>query len=456
MAHELLRLTSKIYNTPHLITQSAFENITNYIEKRNLGLVDTDLAIADIRPRTIRELQYNQDTGVGILPVEGALSYVAHTGWCSGESASYQRILSDFKTMIEAGASVIVMDADSGGGEAYSCFQTANEMRRLADENDVKFITYVDGYAASAMYGLSAASHEIIVNPDSQVGSVGVVVSLANYSEAEKQYGLKRTYVTAGESKVPYNEDGEFTKEFLADIQNKVDSLYEKFTTHVADYRTITTESVKKLGARMYTAEDALTNGLADKMMTREEFFSYLADLTEEGSSENMSLNPFSKKPKATQLSKEAEMPNQNVELQAALAAATADFTAQLEAKDKATAASLASMQAELESAKAALSAVAKEKEDAKQATRLAKLTDVYGTEKAAQLAASFAALDDASFDLTVGILASREVENEKNLQTETGSDGVPVVEGEQGLSFAELKSAEAERRKAKYTKKTK
>lgn len=429
MAHELLRLTSKIYNTPHLITQSAFENITNYIEKRNLGLVDTDLAIADIRPRSIRELQYNSDTGVGILPVEGALSYVAHTGWCSGESASYQRILSDFKTMIEAGASVIVMDADSGGGEAYSCFQTANEMRRLADENNVKFITYVDGYAASAMYGLSAASHEIIVNPDSQVGSVGVVVSLANYSEAEKQYGLKRTYVTAGESKVPYNEDGEFTKEFLADIQNKVDSLYEKFTAHVADYRAIPTESVKKLGARMYTAEDALTNGLADKMMTREEFFSYLADLTEEGSSENMSLNPFSKKPKATQLSKEAEMPQDNVELQAALQAATAEFTAKLDTEKAAFATSLASLKADLEAAQASLAAVEKEKADAKQASRLSELTAIFGTEEAPKLAASFAALDDAAFDLTVGILASRAVKEEEKLQTEVGADGVVVVD---------------------------
>ena len=454
MAHELLRLTSKIYNTPHLITQSAFENITNYIEQRNLGLVDTNLAISEIRPRTIRELQYNPDTGVGILPVEGALSYVAHNGICSGESASYQRILSDFKTMVEAGASVIVMDADSGGGEAYGMMETANEMRKIADANDVKFITYVDGYAASAMYGLSAASHEIIVNPDAQVGSIGVVVSLANYSEAEKQYGLKRVYVTAGESKVPYDQEGEFTKEFLADIQNKVDSLYEKFTSHVADYRTITTSSVKSLGAKMYTAEDALTNGLADKMMTREEFFNYLADL-QEGNSTTMSLNPFNKKPKAT-LTKEAEMPNQNVELQAALEAATAEFTAQLEKEKDAFAASLASMKAELETAQAALAAVTKEKEDAKQASRLAKLTELFGTTEAPKLATSFSALDDESFELTVGILAARSVKEEENLQAETGSEGVVVVEGEQTLSAEDLKKQEAERRKAKYSKKTK
>ena len=454
MAHELLRLTSKIYNTPHLITQSAFENITNYIEKRNLGLVGTDLAIADIRPRSIRELQYNPDTGVGILPVEGALSYVAHNGFCSGESASYQRILSDFKTMVEAGASVIVMDADSGGGEAYGMQETANQMRKIADANDVKFITYVDGYAASAMYGLSAASHEIIVNPDAQVGSIGVVVSLANYSEAEKKYGIKKTYITAGDGKVPFDDDGEFTSEFKADIKDKVDKLYEKFTSHVSEYRAVAKESIKKLGAKMYTAEDALTNGLADKMMTREEFFNYLADL-QEGNSNTMSLNPFSKKPKAT-LTKEAEMPNQNVELQAALEAATAEFTAKLEAEKAGFNASLASMKAELEAAQAALSAVTKEKEDAKQASRLAKLTELFGTTEAPKLAASFTALDDASFDLTVGILAARSVKEEENLQAETGDDGVVVVEGEQSLTLADLQKQEAERRKAKHSKKTK
>lgn len=428
MAHELLRLTSKIYNTPHLITQSAFENITNYIEKRNLGLVDTKLAVADIQPRSIRELQYNSDTATGIIPVEGALSYIAHNGFCSGESASYQRILSDFQTMIEAGAKTIVIDADSGGGEAYGMMETSAQMRKLADANDVNYLTYVDGIAASAMYGIAASSHEIIVNPEAQVGSIGVVVSLANYSEAEKKFGIKRTYITAGDGKVPFDEEGAFTEEFKADIKDKVDSLYAKFTSHVSGFRSISVDSIKALGAKMYTADTALTNGLADKMMTREELFNYLADL-QEGKVVNMSLNLFNKKPKATQLSKEAEMPQDNVELQAALQAATAEFTAKLDTEKAAFATSLASLKADLEAAQASLAAVEKEKADAKQASRLSELTALFGTEEAPKLAASFAALDDAAFSLTVGILASRAVKEEEKLQAETGADGVVVVD---------------------------
>ncbi|MGK3945533.1 hypothetical protein ABK046_45225, partial [Streptomyces caeruleatus] len=88
----------------------------------------------------------------------------------------------------------------------------------------------------------------------------------------------------------------------------------------------------------------------------------------------------FSKKPKATQLSKEAEMPNQNVELQAGIEAALAEYKATAEKETASLTASLTSMKADLEAAQAALSAVTKEKEDAKQASRLAQLTAIFGT----------------------------------------------------------------------------
>lgn len=89
----------------------------------------------------------------------------------------------------------------------------------------------------------------------------------------------------------------------------------------------------------------------------------------------------------------------------------------------------MASLKADLEAAQASLAAVEKEKADAKQASRLSELTALFGTEEAPKLAASFAALDDAAFSLTVGILASRAVKEEEKLQAETGADGVVVVD---------------------------
>lgn len=454
MSHELLKLTSKLCNTPLLVTEEYLDKVFEILKVRNEG-IELGAVTASQRPRE-RSIKYFPDKALGVIDIHGAISDVPYYGMCGEDGVSHQSIREEMKALVEAGAKVVVMDSDTNGGLAHMAFESANYIRELADESGIHLISYVSHKSFSAGYVYSAVAHEVITNPSSEVGSIGVMMRLRNVNGAMKNMGIQDIYVTAGDNKVPFDAEGNFTKEFLAEQQEGVLELYDQFTGHVAMWRGMEQPAVIALGANSYTAKKALTNGLVDKQMTLEEFKSYLEELTTGTNMQNPVTSLFSKKPKATQLSKEAEMPNQNVELQAALAAATADFTAQLEAKDKATAASLASMQAELESAKAALSAVAKEKEDAKQATRLAKLTDVYGTEKAAQLAASFAALDDASFDLTVGILASREVENEKNLQTETGSDGVPVVEGEQGLSFAELKSAEAERRKAKYTKKTK
>lgn len=453
MAHELLRLASKIYNTPHLITQSSFEGVVDYIQKRNEGLttLEPQLAIADVRPRSLERLQYNTDTKVGIIPVEGSLSYVAYNGLCSGESASYQRILSDFKTMADAGAKVIVVDADSGGGEAYGMMETSAQLRKIADDKGIKYLTYVDGIAGSAMYGLAAASHEVIANPDANLGSIGVVVSLANYSEAEKRYGIKKTFITAGEGKVPFTSEGEFTQDFLDDIQTKVDKLYEKFTSHVAEYRPMSKETIKSLGAKMYTAEDSVALNLADKIQTREEFFNYLADLTQKGG--NMSLNPFSKKTKATTTTEETAMSDKDVDVQAQLASLKEEMAAQMAEFQAASEAKLVKEQAEKAELRAALEAIQKEKQEAKAAERLAELSALFGDTEAPTLNASLASLDDAAFAAVVKTFEAKSEKKDEEMTAEIGEEGKVVVTSS-AATVEELNAAQQERLKNKYSKK--
>lgn len=453
MAHELLKLTSKLCNTPLLVTEEYLDKVFEILKVRNEG-AELGAVTASQRPRE-RPIKYFPDKALGVIDIHGAISDVPYYGMCGEDGVSHQSIREEMKALVEAGAKVVVMDSDTNGGLAHMAFESANYVRDLADENGVHLISYVSHKSFSAGYVYSAVAHEVITNPSSEVGSIGVMMRLRNVNGAMKNMGIQDIYVTAGDNKVPFDAEGNFTKEFLAEQQEGVLELYDQFTSHVAMWRGMEQSAVIALGANSYTAKKALSNGLVDKQMTLEEFKSYLEELTTGTNMQNPVTSLFSKKPKAT-LTKEAEMPNQNVELQAALEAATAEFTAQLEKEKDAFAASLASMKAELETAQAALAAVTKEKEDAKQASRLAKLTELFGTTEAPKLATSFSALDDESFELTVGILAARSVKEEENLQAETGSEGVVVVEGEQTLSAEDLKKQEAERRKAKYSKKTK
>ena len=117
------------------------------------------------------------------------------------------------------------------------------------------------------------------MNPDAQVGSIGVVIALHDEHIKEQMEGEKTIYITAGDSKVPFAEDGSFKKEFLDDLQKDVDYTYGKFTAHVAAMRNISEESVIATQAKVYKSPDAIKLGLADKEMTTFEFEEYLSGL---------------------------------------------------------------------------------------------------------------------------------------------------------------------------------
>lgn len=434
MAGKLLRLTERIYNTPHLMAPASLENAVRYLQSRNEGIVE--FAISGGRTRDKNEVTYNPDTGMGIISIDGPLTYVEYQGMCGEESASYQQIKEEFDAMLALGAKTVVFDCDSPGGEAYGCFETAAYLRKTADENGVKLVGYVDGMAASAAYGLMAAMHEVVMNPMAEAGSIGVVVQLMNTSKMEKSLGIERQYIYAGDSKVPFDEEGSFTKEFLADIQSRVDSLYQEFIGHVAEMRGIDRDSVKQTQAKVFSANKSVELGLADEIMTREEFFEYLSEVVEQGN--NMSLKSKLFKLNTTE-DVSVDM-NQLEQLQAQLS----DVTGKFEASQT----QLSTLQTQLEASLSTLAKFEQEKleavakaEQMKANARKEKLVAV----KQEALLTSLSVLDDASFEAVVaGFKAQAEVIDQSALMSEVGGQGQEVVpEKPQGadLTAAKLKA---------------
>ena len=192
----------------------------------------------------------------------------------------YQQLQDAAKDIAEdVSISHVVLNVNSGGGQAYGAFSAAKYMSDTLKGANKKIITYVDGMMASAAYALGCIADEVIVNPDAQVGSIGVVIALHDEHIKEQMEGEKTIYITAGESKVPFAEDGSFKKEFLDDLQKDVDYTYGKFTAHVAAMRNISEESVIATQAKVYKSPDAIKLGLADKEMTTFEFEDYLSSL---------------------------------------------------------------------------------------------------------------------------------------------------------------------------------
>lgn len=424
MAHELIRFRSKLFDTPLLVDSKSFESILNYVDKRCEGNVDVTPK-ADNEFSMYSTLHY-QESNLGVIHISGPLTNKS-TGWeafCGG--TSYESIKEDFEALLEAGAKTVAFMVESGGGEAYGMMDTGNYLRKLADENNVKIISYVDGLSASAAYGLTAISDEIVTNKNSEIGSIGVLIRLMNDSKALEMEGYERSFISAGTQKIPFAEDGSFRKEFLNDLQYKVDALYKDFTEYVAEHRNLTVEAVRNTQANTFLAEDAIALGLADKVMTQEDFYSYLsgqAQNNKEGSSMSNRIFKFSKNEETLEMS-------QLVELQEQLTAANAQLTEFTSVKE-----ALASLQglfgekeAQLTSALEQIKQLEAAQVSAKLQARKDKLATVMSADKVDSVSAALASLDEEAFSVVLaGYSAQKQQLEASDLMNEIGDQGSEV-----------------------------
>jgi len=414
LAHELKLLTRKLNNTPHLIDPVSFQGILEYLTERNVGEMAID---SKSKQKEERHLNYNPDTKVGTISVEGPITYKS-TGWealCGG--CSYESVVEQFNSMVDMGAETVILWADSGGGEAYGMMETGRYLRKRADEAGIKILTYVDGLSASACYGLSCIADEVIANPNAEVGSIGVVVRLINDSKALEQKGYERTFVYAGGNKVPFNAEGEFREEFLADIQGKVDSLYEEFTVYVSEMRDIPVDQVKSTEAKVFMAKDSISLGLVDKVMTHEEFMDYQAEFSKKENNmlSKTNLFGFTKDNSEVEMKQLEELQAQHSELEAKFNEQGVELQAQVE--------KVASLSAELSQVQEQLKAVVEEKQALEAAAEQQKINarkeaikaveaDV---EKQAALFEATSTLSDAAFETVVSSMKAKEEKLEES-----------------------------------------
>jgi ClpP class serine protease len=269
------RLTSELFNKPHLISQTAFTAIAAYLDVRNTGKLDV-VKLGEEEGFEEADVAANTVGDIGIINIHGSLTNKPVVTMCGVVGASYASIKGQMSALIEAGCKTVVLDIDSGGGEAFNCFQTADAIRKMADDNGVYLISYVQSMAASAAYALAVCADEVVCHPQGQVGSVGVLVALMNNTKALEKEGYQRTFVTAGANKIPFDADGGFRDEFLAEIQANVDDLYGQFCEHVSHYTGLSVADVKATEASVFSGNKALGMGMINTVMTNEEFADYL------------------------------------------------------------------------------------------------------------------------------------------------------------------------------------
>lgn len=272
-------------NKPQLITAGAFEDIATYLLSRDQGSVNLAKMIASKTEKTSEAHHGEMINGNTYkIVIDGALTYKA-TGMQAlcGSGLSYQS-LKQQADLIAANPEIenVVLWVSSPGGEAYGCFSAAEYFKKTIKATNKNIITYIDESACSAAYAWACIADEVIINPEAETGSIGVVVRLTDQSKALDKAGIKPIYITAGADKVPFNDDHSFKEEFLEKLQASVDKKYSEFVDHVHTYRSnMSVETIKGTQANTFEAEEALELGLVDQIMSVEQFDDYISNAAE-------------------------------------------------------------------------------------------------------------------------------------------------------------------------------
>jgi len=157
----------------------------------------------------------------------------------------------------------VLFVVDSPGGAVSPSIELAYAIKRLKEKKPV--VVYAAGTIASGSYYASIWADEIIVNPGSMVGSIGVIMQGANLSELMSKVGISTQTVQAGKYKKVGTSDRAWTDYEVNELNKVIQGTYDLFTNDVAQARGL---DIKKrdsyANAHIFTAFQAKDVGLID------------------------------------------------------------------------------------------------------------------------------------------------------------------------------------------------
>ncbi|MCM2291291.1 S49 family peptidase [Allorhizobium sp. BGMRC 0089] len=123
----------------------------------------------------------------------------------------------------------VALSVNSPGGSPVQSRMIYQRIRSLAEEHNKTVLVFVEDVAASGGYMIAIAGDEIIADPTSIVGSIGVVSGGFGFPDLLKKLGVERRVYTAGENKVmldPFQPEKQSDIEYLKTLQLDIHAVF--------------------------------------------------------------------------------------------------------------------------------------------------------------------------------------------------------------------------------------
>lgn len=214
-------------------------------------------------------LEVTGDT-IGVITLDGTIQYDGSA--CSPEGLKQLLDEAEDDDNIKA----VVLRVDSGGGTATA----GEEMAYYVSQFSKPIVVSSASLNASAAYEISSQADYIFVAKSTEIGAIGTVMQLTDLSGLLEKLGVNMDTITSADSKDSSYGYRSLTDEERAYYQDMVDQINSVFIENVAAGRNMSIADVEKLATGMpFTGMDAVKNGLADKIGTREDALDKAAEL---------------------------------------------------------------------------------------------------------------------------------------------------------------------------------
>ena len=271
-------ILSAVRETVWAILPSKMDAICGFLDLKAGGMMIDAATIEKVAATNRENSQASMTGSVAVLPVVGVISQRMNLMTDFSGGVSTERLGREFDALVKnPDIAAIVLDVDSPGGNYAGTPELAAKIHAARGTKPV--IAVANSMAASAAYWIAAAADEVVITPSGEAGSIGVLAVHEDVSAANELLGVKRSYISYGEHKAEFNPDEPLSDESRDELQRRVNEAGDTFVRAVAKYRNVTPTAVMtKFGqGRMYSAEEAVSRGMADRVGTLQDVIAKLA-----------------------------------------------------------------------------------------------------------------------------------------------------------------------------------
>ena len=160
----------------------------------------------------------------------------------------------------------VILRVDSPGGSAVASDAIRREVLRLRASGRPVVACMAD-VAASGGYFVAMPTNEIVAQPTTLTGSIGVLAGKFVMTELKQKLGLVLADVTSGPWASFLSPNSRFTDEQWAALDRRLDEIYADFTGKAAADRNMAIDVLEPLArGRVWTGADARERGLVDHL----------------------------------------------------------------------------------------------------------------------------------------------------------------------------------------------